>query len=343
MSEKPFRSKQSQDILLSRRNQLAAEDEAFLQQVQAVKKPLQTVFRQSTLTALDLSLEMDLFRAGGRTMCLHLFVDLETSNNNLQELMIDFDIVQAYTEDSSLTEPDPADISNSILRAMESAEQQSLTAATISLHKSLILRIEKVSKPTETSIQVESFSSSLQNGPREDSVVLSKDSRMSLVDKIRLAFKIVECGLWLLGTPWLSNLRGDNLLEVTLSNRKNPVYALPTRTIKLCDIEDEMMHWLSSSGQISSIGTLLIEIALEKSFSIRPRARGFDFETALGETVTEVEKRMGRRYGRAIDFCLRNVQTRTNSWRIMSIEDDNDQPEQISQLLEDYYLNVYTA
>ena len=122
---------------------------------------------------------------------------------------------------------------------------------------------------------------------------------MSLVDKIRLAFKIVECGLWLLGTPWLSNLRGENLLEVTLPSRKNPVYVLPTRTIKLHDIEDEMMHWLSSSDQISSIGTLLIEIALEKPFSIRPRARSFDFETALGETVTEVEKRMGRRYGRA--------------------------------------------
>jgi hypothetical protein len=345
VSEKSFRSKQSQDILLSQRSQLAAEDEAFLRQVQAVKKPLQTVFRQSTLTDLDLSLEMNLFRAGGRTMCLHLLVDLETSNNNtLEELMICFDIVQAHTlKDSPLAEPDPADISNSILRAMESGEPQDLTAATIDPHKSLILRIEKVSKPTETSIQVESFSSSLQTGSLEDSVVLSKDSHMSLVDKIRLAFKIVECGLWLLSTPWLSNLRGENLLEVTLSNRKNPVYALPTRTIKLCDIEDEMMHWLSSSGQISSIGTLLIEIALEKSFSIRPRARGFDFETALEEKVTEVEKCMGRRYGRAVDFCLRNVQTRTNSWRIMSIEDDDDQPEQISQLLEDYYLNVYTA
>ena len=344
VSEKSFRSKQSQDILLSQRSQLAAEDEAFLRQVQAVKKPLQTVFRQSTLTDLDLSLEMDLFRAGGQIMSLHLFVDLETSNNTLNELLIGFDIVQAHTwEDRSLAEPEPADISNSILRAMESGEPQLLTAATIGSHKSLILRIERVSKPTETSIRIESFSSSLQTGSREGSVVLSKDSRMSLVDKIRLAFKIVECGLWLLSTPWLSNLRGENLLEVTLSNRKNPVYVLPTRTIKLHDIEDEMIHWLSSSGQISSIGTLLIEIALEKPFSIRPRARGFEFETVLEEKVTEVEKRMGRRYGRAVDFCLRNVPTRTNSFRIMSIEDDDDQPEEISQLLEDYYLNVYTA
>ena len=345
VSEMSFRSKQFQDIQRPPRNQPAAEDSTFLREVQAMKRPLQTVFRQSTLTHLDLSLELDLFQAERQTMCLHLFVNLEASNSTIQELMIGFDVVQTQTLDESfLADSDSADTGEFILHALTSTNPQVLRATTVGPDKSLILRIQNVSKPNSASIAVKSFSSSLESVPIADSIVLSKDSRMSLVNKIRLAFKIVECGLWLFGTPWLSNLRSENLLELTSKDQVNPVYVLPGISIDFHDIEDEMLHWLSSTGQVSSIGTLLIEIALETPSSISPRLRSFDLESSLAKKITEVEKCMGLRYGRAVDFCFRNAQTRTNSWRIMSIEDDDDdEPEQISPLLEDYYLNVYTV
>jgi hypothetical protein len=332
VSEMYFRTNQPK---LSRSRPDRTES-SILQNVERARRPFLALYRYISQSEDQVRLRMDIFDDRHDKLCIH--ISLRPSEDTQRELII------------TLLDEVPSEYQGLMKRInMDSTEDDTVVEQTLtpSLTQDLYLRYSRSSATIYFHIHQQSSKDigeriplSLLFGNTSSSGMIGGDGTMSLFSRIELAFKVVECGLWLLGTPWLSSLNSDLLTKMG-GGTPNPHYALPVNLSPFDEEEDEIISTVSRSGQISAIGVLLTEIALQAPYKKFRRPSG-DPDASLAADVGAVEVIMGRRYGKAVEFCLRSIKTRTNSWKIDSLEGNEiSSSSHVSPILEEYHANVY--
>lgn len=165
----------------------------------------------------------------------------------------------------------------------------------------------------------------------------------------------MECGLLLLGTPWLSNLSSKNIQRISGPGREE-------RRRFLLETEDLTPEDLASvEPQTFNVGVLLTEIATAQpvlrirkhesrsgselhlvmtsllNFSLKPRSLPAD------KVVERVKNEMGQRYSNAVEFCLQQSQKRkSTAWqKIGETREWKVRDEASRVILRDYYHEVF--
>lgn len=164
---------------------------------------------------------------------------------------------------------------------------------------------------------------------------------LSLLRRIELAFKLVECGFYLLGTPWLASLSSKRLQRIETDGRKH--FVLEVQTLELEDLYSEDPKALSESSQLFSIGVLLVEIALSDPDQWNPM-KIQDPELRKSKILPLVERAMGSLYSKATAFCLQDRRSGPH----FGGPDKYQKPEEtgwtsyLTGLLEDYHAQVFS-
>ena len=164
---------------------------------------------------------------------------------------------------------------------------------------------------------------------------------LSLLRRVELAFKLVECGFYLLGTPWLASLSSKRLRRVEANGRKQ--FVLEVQTLELDDLYSEDPKALSEPSQLFSIGVLLVEIALSDPDQSNP-VKIQDPELRKSKILPLVERAMGSLYSKATAFCLQDRRSGPHFGR----PDKYQKPEEtgwmsyLTELLEDYHAQVFS-
>ena len=130
----------------------------------------------------------------------------------------------------------------------------------------------------------------------------------SMGTKVELAFKVVECGFFLIGTPWFSSLSSKNILIMRSNKQKHPTFALEVQTVDHKDLLLDDPGALAETSQLFRLGILLMEIALdEPSRYSRFEHHGYDAESIISK-LPSIEQSMGTQYCKATAFCLQHRQ-----------------------------------
>ncbi|MCJ1228942.1 hypothetical protein MMC12_005606 [Toensbergia leucococca] len=143
-----------------------------------------------------------------------------------------------------------------------------------------------------------------------------------LSERLDLAYKIVECGLLLLGTSWFSNLSSKRIQRISrpgIGQRRR--FLLETGN-------SESEELTSVEPQTFSIGVLLTEIAIAQSVIRITKFKGddgieLDLVMAIlrgrtqecrplpaAEVITRVDQNMGQRYSRAVETVFNSRRER---------------------------------
>ena len=132
---------------------------------------------------------------------------------------------------------------------------------------------------------------------------LSTKEHLSNGSKVELAYKLVECGFFLLGTPWFASLSSQNLLRLKNTKKKYHSFCLEAQTLDLEDLLHEDPGALTETSQLFRLGILLMEIALDKP-DLHSRTEESDQEANRISNLPLVEQTMGIQYCKATAFCL---------------------------------------
>ena len=167
----------------------------------------------------------------------------------------------------------------------------------------------------------------------------SKELPLSQTARVQLAFKVVECGFYLLGTPWLASLSSKRLRMMKISERS--LFVLQVQTLDLEDLYFEDPDALSERSQLFLIGIVLVEIALSDErnpHNIR------DPDLRKSKILPLVERSMGALYCGATAFCLADRRSAPHFGRpekYVSPERKAWMP-YLAELLEDYHAQVFS-
>ena len=164
---------------------------------------------------------------------------------------------------------------------------------------------------------------------------------LSLLRRIELAFKLVECGFYLLGTPWLASLSSKRLRRVEANGRKQ--FVLEVQTLELEDLYSEDPKALSEPSQLFSIGVLLVEIALSDPDQLNP-VNIQDPELRKSKILPLVERAMGSLYSKATAFCLQDRRSGPHFGRPEKYQkpEETGWTSYLTELLEDYHAQVFS-
>lgn len=174
----------------------------------------------------------------------------------------------------------------------------------------------------------------------KDRIAISLEERpMSQETRVQLAFKLVECGFYLLGTPWLASLSSKRLRRMNTSEG-NP-FVLEVQTLDLDDLYFEDPEALSERSQLFSIGVLLVEIALSDE---RNPHNIQDPDLRKSKILPMVEMSMGSLYCAATAFCLADRRSAPHFERPEKYRkpEESAWSSYLRDLLEDYHGQVYS-
>lgn len=159
--------------------------------------------------------------------------------------------------------------------------------------------------------------------------------------RIELAFKVVECALYLLGTPWLASLNSKRLRRMDIKEGRRPL-VLEVQTLDLEELFFEDAEALTESSQLFRIGVLLVEIALSNPEHSAPtEIQELDLRTS--KMLTLVQQSMGAQYCKATAFCLRDRRSTSH----FGLPEKYEYPEKtgwqpyLLELLEEYHDQVF--
>ena len=157
--------------------------------------------------------------------------------------------------------------------------------------------------------------------------------------KVGLAFKVVECGLYLLGTPWLASLNSKRLRR--METQKRTSFVLEVQTLDIEDLYFEDPSALSEYTQLFSIGLVLAEIALSDETN---SASFHDPELRKSKILPLVERSMGSLYSGATAFCLQERRSAPNFERPEKYKypEETGWTSFLTELLEDYHAQVFS-
>jgi hypothetical protein len=286
------------------------EENMLLEELLRRRAESAALYRYCNTRDLDFDLEIDLFDGDsdpkpaaslasrlGQRLCYHLFTASSINPVVFNELLVvplnepELDavrqdqIVDTEEEDSKSTDLALIASKSKILCLRDGqAASQSFFKVTLPL------------KSVDTGVKPEVLAAILEKLQRRR--LLDVADRLPLVEKIRLAFKIVECGLVLLGTPWLSHLNSETLRRIVTSDFQRR-FVLHLRCSEKPD-ENPIPEILLVRAQIFQIGVLLVEIALDRP-SCSTGMEDLEFGSS---TIPYVERSMGHRYKQACEFCL---------------------------------------
>lgn len=164
--------------------------------------------------------------------------------------------------------------------------------ATARLQGSACFRVEQ-DWPADVQLISEPASLATLLDARNYATNLSRYGDFSWEAKVELAYKIVECGLFLLGTPWFSLIRIRSIVRLTSNEESRHNFVLKVPNLG-------PHFFLSEVSQLFSIGVLLTEIALDSPG--RQRVDDIDPMSRLGQVM----RTMGYQYARATAFCLQH-------------------------------------
>jgi hypothetical protein len=185
-------------------------------------------------------------------------------------------------------------------------------------------------------------------------------------DQFDLAIKVVEAGLYLLGTSWLSNLSSGAVIQVTSVRDSGPRYFLHLARWPIPYRNAKLPH-------LFRIGVVLAEIALletlvkaddmpqrcggpqgilgiDDSYYIftnsGPSCGGLKktIEYSFGRMISNIKRRMSPMVGRAIEFCLRASSAKAFSASESLPSDESKHKARIDayeKVLDDYRTQVY--
>lgn len=200
-----------------------------------------------------------------------------------------------------------------------------------------LLRIVRLPTIITAAPETETFAQILEEGrhsaPTEVVLPLTHETR------VELAFKLAECGFYLLGTPWLASLDCKRLRRVRTDSQQSS-FVLDVHTLDLENFNHEDGQTLAEPSQLLSIGVILMEIAL----NTHDHTNSGDPYLKTSEMLPRVEQSMGSQYCKATAFCL---QDRPYTKRF-SQPDKYQDPEGtgwndfLQDLLEDYYVQVFS-
>jgi hypothetical protein len=258
---------------------------------------------------LDFDLEIDLVsgdtdykspsgfatRVGSR-LCYHLFTASSTNSavfNDLLVVPLEQPEVEGVRQDRIIcTEKD----SKSTDLAMIASKSQILCVRDGQTASQSFFRVSLPVNSVNINIKSEVLAAVLEK--LQQRRLLDVADRLPLVEKIRLAYKIVECGLFLLGTPWLSHLNSETVRRIVMPDFQRR-YVLHIQSSEEPN-EKPPSQALLIRAQIFQIGVLLVEIALD-----RPSCSAGMEDLELGSSIIPyVERSMGHRYKQACEFCL---------------------------------------
>lgn len=162
---------------------------------------------------------------------------------------------------------------------------------------------------------------------------------MSSVAKLDLAYKLVHCGFYLLGTPWLASLSSKRLRRVETLD--NTTYALEIETIPLDNLYIENPDALSETSQLFRIGVLLIEIALGTRETSDPAEVEEPYLRA-SKLLPLVQAAVGTQYCKACAFCIQDRSSSTSYGRPDKYQyaEKTGWDMYLRDLIEDYHAQV---
>jgi hypothetical protein len=171
-------------------------------------------------------------------------------------------------------------------------------------------------------------------------------------ERIKLAFKIVECGLFLSGTSWFTDLKSKLIQRSRRGIDYNRHFLLETSASKT-DFDDS--HFRDFAAHVFAIGILLTEIGTGRLVHDIPRrsktlGQGLSLYAARTDPPSNpillsgarikqllVEASMGDDYVNAVKVCLESKE----SWRQAANHTADVRSEVYKKVLAEYYLEVY--
>ena len=205
-------------------------------------------------------------------------------------------VIQAESSDLQLFEPK---VETTLIRV---ASQGTGPSSCLRIPKAPVTKVRLRSKPEKLASVLDRL---------ESANTLSVGEHFSTQAKIELAFKIVESGFFLLGTPWFSSLSSTSVRRLKSIGRQRHSFVLEIQTLEFDDLLFDDPNALTEITQLFRIGILLMEIALNKSKLTPPLERDSDKMDAM-KLLPQVEKNMGAQYCKATAFCLQLRQARSD-------------------------------
>ncbi|KAI2615696.1 hypothetical protein GGR54DRAFT_265221 [Hypoxylon sp. NC1633] len=135
-------------------------------------------------------------------------------------------------------------------------------------------------------------------------------NRISLAAKFGLAFNIAKCGLFLLGTFWLSDLNTSKFRRARTAEQKDQ-YFLLAPSLLTGHLHSLTETFSATKNQIAHIGLILVDIALgiqsKEQSKEKSKEQPEQSELSL-DTIERVYRSMGQHYGDAVSSCFAPAQ-----------------------------------
>lgn len=277
------------------------------------------LYSNCTMSTLNYSLEMDLLDSGftdyrapstpseaSLPVYYHLVAQSREAHGNVQKMTIE----SVATPATLKLETDDV-----VIQTMEKLQLFKPTAghgttlvkvAARGSAQSSYLRIpQRYIQPVNLKSNPESLDKVLD---RLQSADLSTKEHLSTGAKVELAYKVIECGFFLLGTPWFASLSSKNLLRLKNIKKAHHSFCLETQTLDLEDLLYDDPGALAETSQLFRLGVLLMEIALDKP-GLYTRSDETGQEEDRISKLPLVEQSMGAQYCKATAFCLQYRQS----------------------------------
>lgn len=334
---------------------LPARDKLLVESLKARAGSL-ALYRACNGTGVDWSLEVDLFGAGSEPKNLlnrpgalsstmstklfyHLFIQHPDALAELTDVTVE-SFASFGSQESRNREV--VDYQSFNLQIFDPRSPRQSGVICVSTQSTGALNYFRIAKPpTTVSLDHQSISLTQVLGNLQKKSTLKTVGRLSLSARLELAYKLVECGFYLLGTPWLASLSSKRLRKMETSDHQ-PYYILEIQTLDLDDLFFEDPEALSEHSQLFRIGLLLLEIALSNpdySFPVTSSDSG----PSTSQLLPLVEQAMGSQYCKATAFCLESGRSRSEFGRPDKYQDPEDTGwnTHLRDLLQDYYSQVF--
>ncbi|KAG8527330.1 uncharacterized protein KY384_007482 [Bacidia gigantensis] len=299
----------------------------------------------------NFSLAMDLLAAEGQKKMtaplherdgplLHLQYQLFATEHSGASRNVLKMMVESIQRDTNEPVGRGVDISNLQLFKLDTSKSITIPVAAQGSAPPSILQIDDTT-PEEVLLksQPESLTKILQR--LNDIGNISNDEHLSIGAKVELAYKVVESGFFLLGTPWFSSLSSRNILRLKAADRtQRHGFVLEIQTIDMNALLFDDSEALAETSQLFHIGVLLMEIALENPESAS-RKQDYSRDENVMTRLPLVEQNMGAQYCKATAFCLQHRRSRFQGPEKYSGPKYVDWEKYLAQFLEDFYSHVY--
>lgn len=314
------------------------------------------LYRACHASRVDCSVEMNLFSNGTEAQSLllrrdsassisssslfyHLFTQDRDTAAKLQDMTIE-SLPSPRIPDSGSKMVDDSDQNDLHIFETSSALKSDLVCLRPKKgDPPSFFRVAKPQASVSLESQTESLAQILYKVQLSGSLRLVKP--LSSSDRVELAFKLVECGFYLLGTPWLASLGSTRLRRMETEQGRNP-FILDIQTLDLDDLYFEDPGAMAEPSQLFRIGILLMEIALSDPHTENP-VNVQDLDLRTSKMLSLVEQSMGPQYCKATAFCLQGRRSTTHFGRPEKYRHPEETGWQsyLTQLLEDYHAQVF--